>query len=323
MRPALSRRQLLIAATLAAPMPMTRAWAQATYPLTITDDRGAVVEIPARPRRVAAISNFAADFMLSVGERPVAITSYGERLLPEFLGPSVAGIPDLGLRTAPNLERLAALQPDLIFAIRRYTEPNARRLAAIAPYLAYDTITAEDSDRAILALARALGMSERGAAINAAYQAIARDFSARAPGGVSAALLWGAGDAPLAYHDHYMSAGMIGLLKGTNIAGPSRNPRNTVEFGSRINFEDLLQRDPDVLFVMMPNDANINRHPLWARLKAVRGGRAHAVGFHWMEVHGPLAREQVLREMAHLLYPAVFSVPPLPERARAATIPGV
>ena len=38
----------------------------------------------------------------------------------------------------------------------------------------------------------------------------------------------------------------------------------------------------------------------------MKNKRVHYVGDHWVETHGPLARQMVLREGAHLLYPGVF-----------------
>src|SRR5262245_22689811 len=118
---------LLILVSLATP-----AGAQ-SWPLQVTDDRNQAITIPARPQRIAAVATTATDFLVAVGLRPVAIARTGDRILPAFLGDAINGIPDLGSRAAPNLERLAELRPDLIVAMRRYTEANARKYEEIAP----------------------------------------------------------------------------------------------------------------------------------------------------------------------------------------------
>jgi iron complex transport system substrate-binding protein len=112
----------------------------------------------------------------------------------------------------------------------------------------------------------------------------------------------------------------MGVLKIHNVIGASPTPERSTPIGYQMSLEDLLLRDPDMLFVFLPQDVAMETNPVWRRLRAVRNGRAYAVGVQWMETHGPIGRELVLREMAHLAYPTVFPRPELPEGVEAVAM---
>jgi iron complex transport system substrate-binding protein len=224
------------------------------------------------------------------------------------------GVPSLGQRASTNLEQLSALQPDLILAIRRYTEPSAQKFSAMAPFYAFDVIGYDDSLRAVAGIAGALGRAEQGQALNESFEALVDDYGRRAPGGVSAVLLAGSGEAPFAYYDHFLSTDLLTRLKASNSIGPSPTPEQPVPFGYQLSLEQLLALNPDVIFMF----ASGTRHayaanPVWPYLKAVQQGRVYEVGLHWKEGGGPIAREYIVREMAWRLYPETFAQPVLPE----------
>jgi iron complex transport system substrate-binding protein len=290
-------------------------------PIQVADDRGVTVTLPQPAARVAAVSTIAADFLVAVHRKPVALARTGDKILPKLLGDSIEELPDLGSRAAPNLERLASLRPDLIVAIRRYTEANAKKFEEIAPYLAFDVATYEDSLKSLTALGKATGFVKEAEALNESFVRLVQELGAKAPGGVSAALLWGDGTSPWVYYDNYLTADLMGKLKITNVIGPTPTPLNKTRFADQASLEDLLLKDPDIIFAFLPQDISMETNPVWRRLKAVRNGRAYAVGVQWMEVHGPIAREMVLREMAYLAYPNVFPKTELPDGVSAIALP--
>lgn len=272
------------------------------------DDRGVDVAITGIPTRVAAISNFASDLLVALGMRPVANTYFQQVIAPDYLARSLEGVPSLGQRASPNLEVLASLRPDLIVAIRRYSEPIAAKLQEIAPYVAVTTETYEESDRAIALVSDILGKKDEGERLNRSFAEKVARMAERAPGGLSAVFLAGFGDTPTAYYvDRYLSAELLARLKATNIAGRSL-PGGP--FAAQLSLENLLAKDPDVIFMSTVSQGPpFATNPIWQRLKAVRGGRVYVVGIHWLESHGPIARELVLDEAAHGLYPDIFPKP--------------
>ncbi|WP_331374789.1 ABC transporter substrate-binding protein [Sinorhizobium chiapasense] len=285
--------------------------------LTITDDRGVKVEVPVQPKRIASISYFADDVALALGIKPVASTYMTAGREPEFLLGLTRDMKQIGQRAKPNLELLSEAKPDLIVAIRRYTVGNAPQLEKIAPYVAYNMELLDGSDREIAELSKILGNPERGVELNKEFREHLAEFAAKAPKNVHPrfAIMWG-GETPFAFHNENTSASIVNAIGGDNIAG-AMTPGG--EFGVDLSLETMLEKDPEVLFIYDSGpDRPHENNPIWQELTAVRNKRVFYVGDQWVETNGPIAREIVLREAAHYLYPDVF--PAVDVKAEAARI---
>ncbi|MCA0340978.1 ABC transporter substrate-binding protein [Shinella sp. 838] len=283
----------------------------------VTDDRGVEVTVPAHPKRVASISFFADDVALALGIKPVASTYMVADRPPEFLLGLTRDMVQVGQRAKPNLELLSEAKPDLIVAIRRYTVGNAPQLEKIAPYVAWNMELLDGSDKEIEALAKILGKPERGVELNKEFRAHLAEVAAKAPKDSHPryAIMWG-GEAPFAFHDENTSASILNAIGGENIAG-AMTPGG--EFGVDLSLETMLEKDPEVLFIYdYGPDRPHENNPIWQELTAVKNNRVFYVGDQWVETNGPIAREIVLREAAHYLYPDVF--PKVDVKAEAAKI---
>ncbi|MBJ7312497.1 ABC transporter substrate-binding protein [Rugamonas sp. CCM 8940] len=299
---------------------LTLAGVQAA-PHKLTDDRGKPVLLRDDAKRVAAISYFAADTALALGLRPVASTFLVKGREPEYLLGCTASAAKLGQRAAPNLELLAQSRPDLVVAIRRYTEANAAKLEQVAPYMALNLENYADSDRSIRLLGEALGKPAAAQRLNDDFRGASRELAARAAGRQrpSYLFLWGSGDAPWAFYNEHMTSAIVNGVGAVNAAGANPTPAVADNTAFEMSVEAMLAADPDLIFVYDygPN-RRFERNPLWARLKAVKNRRVVYVKDHWIESHGPVARQVVLREAAHALHPAVFA--PADVRAIATTM---
>ncbi|WP_064835177.1 ABC transporter substrate-binding protein [Rhizobium phaseoli] len=285
--------------------------------VSIVDDRGVTVEVPAQPKRIASISYFADDVALALGIKPVASTYMTAGREPGFLLGLTAGMKQIGQRAKPNLELLSEAKPDLIIAIRRYTVGNAAQLQNIAPYVAYNMELLEESYSETAALSKLLGKPERGEQLNADFRKHLAEFAAKAPKDKHPRFLimWG-GATPFAFHTENTSASIVAAIGGDNIPGP-KTPGG--EFGIDLSLETMLEKDPEVIFVYdsgpdRPHEGN----PIWSQLSAVKNNRVFYVGDQWVETNGPIARETVLREAAHYLYPDTF--PAVDVKAEAAKL---
>lgn len=123
---------------------------------TVTDSRGEQT-IPEPPQRVVALSWSLAEQLLELGVTPVGVadpTGYRTWVvrpdLPE-------GVTDVGLRREPDLEAIAALEPDLILASDDQIG-FVPLLEKIAPVLHFDSFKADhDNEQAARAIFRDLG----------------------------------------------------------------------------------------------------------------------------------------------------------------------
>ena len=236
---------------------------------------------------------------------------------PDFLLGLTKDMKQIGQRAKPNLELLSEAKPDLIVAIRRYTVGNAPQLGKIAPYVAYNMELLDGSDREIAELSKILGNPERGIQLNKEFRAHLADFTAKAPKDTHPrfAIMWG-GQTPFAFHTENTAASIVAAIGGDNIAGKMTPGR---EFGIDLSLETMLEKDPQVLFIYDSGpDRPHENNPIWQELSAVKNKRVFYVGDQWVETNGPIAREIVLREAAHYLYPDVF--PAVDVKAEAARI---
>ncbi|MBC3869331.1 ABC transporter substrate-binding protein [Undibacterium oligocarboniphilum] len=283
----------------------------------VRDDRGVTVRLSAAPKRVAGISYLAADVSLALGIKPFATTYLTPGRAPDFLLGLTRDMVQLGQRAKPNLELLSKAKPDLVIAMRRYTAANAQHLEKIAPYVAYNMELFSESEKEVTELSRILGKPERGKELNATFRQHLQDYANKAPKAVHPRFLimW-AGATPFSFHDENTAASIAIGLGGVNIAGPMTQGGR---FGTELSLESMLEKNPEVIFVYDSGpDRPHENNPIWKQLSAVKNKRVHYVGDHWVETNGPIAREIVLREAAHYLYPGTF--PAVDVRAEAVKL---
>lgn len=273
--------------------------------LAVKDDRGVEVTIQAVPQRVAAVSYLGVDTALALGIKPVATTYMTAGRDPDFLLGLTKGMKAIGQRAKPNLELLAEAKPDVIIAMKRYTIGNAPQYEKIAPYIAYNGELISQSYREVADISKILGKPELGEKLNADFKRHLEEFAAKAPKNSHPRfqIMW-AGDTPFSFHTENSAASIVAALGGDNIVGPVQKDG---KFGMEVSLETMLEKDPEVIFVYDSGpDRPHENNPIWQQLSAVKNKRVHYVGDQWVETNGPIAREIVLREAAHYLYPETF-----------------
>lgn len=273
--------------------------------LAVKDDRGVEVTIQAVPQRVAAVSYLGVDTALALGIKPVATTYMTAGRDPDFLLGLTKGMKAIGQRAKPNLELLAEAKPDVIIAMKRYTIGNAPQYEKIAPYIAYNGELISQSYREVADISKILGKPELGEKLNADFKRHLEEFAAKAPKNSHPRfqIMW-AGDTPFSFHTENSAASIVAALGGDNIVG---SVQKDGKFGMEVSLETMLEKDPEVIFVYDSGpDRPHENNPIWQQLSAVKNKRVHYVGDQWVETNGPIAREIVLREAAHYLYPETF-----------------
>jgi iron complex transport system substrate-binding protein len=81
----------------------------------LTDAAGRAVEVPAHPARIVTLTELDLDSALALGLTPVgSVNGRGQLALPAYLADKSAGIESVGSLAEPSLEKIVALDPDLI-----------------------------------------------------------------------------------------------------------------------------------------------------------------------------------------------------------------
>ncbi len=279
-----------------------------TYPLTLTDDEGNRVVLPAEPARIVSLTPATTEILFAIGAGPrvVATTDFDD------YPPEVTGLAHVASYTGVDVEKIVGLGADLVIAGgNNFNPPEAlARLRSLGiPVLvvyAPDTAT-------ILAdielVGRAVGRAEAATAL---ANAIRSDFDAvrQATAGLSRPRVFYELDATNEIYgpaDDSFLAEMITLAGGEPITTGSPTVFS-------IPLERLVAADPEVIVL---GDAAygvtpdvVRSRPGWGSMTAVRTGAIRPVNDILVTRPGPRIALG-LRELARAIHPDLELPPPV------------
>ncbi|SMR83533.1 iron complex transport system substrate-binding protein [Aliiroseovarius halocynthiae] len=291
-----------------------------SYPVTINDGRAVEVTLEQKPETVAALWAAAADLLVALDTPVLGVTTY-EGKMPVYLGEKLNGALDYGDITAPNLELLSTSKPDLTIGLTRYNAPYSDEIEAIGQFLTFDGFSFEQSMASVSEMGRALGRDADVAAMNRDYIALINDYAARAPKEQKEAVfIWSFHDTLYGYRENLTTADIIKQAGTSNPLGRAEQLESADDAFVVLEAEDLLAIDPDVIFMFISHGGAAKFNAAYERLKAYKAGQIYSVGYQYSQPSGPIAREMILREVAHLVYPETFEKPDMPDTARATQV---
>ena len=291
-----------------------------------TDALGRSAKIPVSPKRVVALSEPTLDAALALGVKPIGTSlGRGQGTIANYLQARTKGIESVGILAQPNIERIAALRPDLILSDGTATLDDATldKLQRFAPTV----IVGRNGGhwrKTFEGAADALGKKERGAELLEVYDkrvaGIRGRLGANADAEVSI-VRWGGIGLPAIIKED-LSAGSV--LKDIGLKRPrfqsGRGPGHTVP----VSLENIEYLDGDVMFFGSlgggggasggasdtPADLASARQALkyaedtpgFTRLRAFRTKRIVPVdGSIWTSAGGYLAEQVVLDDIERTL----------------------
>jgi iron complex transport system substrate-binding protein len=250
--------------------------------------------VPFDPERVVALWS-AVDVALAVGIVPVGIDDLTAATV--YLDEATDGIPTVGLPWEPNLEAIAALDPDLIVGLDVLVESIYPELMAIAPTVGVAFGGTSGNWKAYnRGYAEAMGREDAFDEVMTAYEAKAERFRAAMGDrlGETEVAILSASPADLRFD-------LPGIFVGSVVYTDAglRLPPRLVEYHAAnpnvpilgISAEEFtLAEGADALFLWVASGdpeedeaviAAALEHPVLRRLEAVDQGRAFAMGDHW------------------------------------------
>lgn len=263
---------------------------------TATDDFGDTVIVGATaPTRIVSLNPTTTELLYAIGaqERLVGRTSY------DLFPAEVRAIPDMGPGLRPNVEAVLAARPDLVILYASADNRDAARRfrAAGVRTAAYRVDRLADFTRVTLALGALVGNSAAARrtvdSVQATLNAVRR-LTAPLP---KPTVFWPLWNSPL------LTVGggsflneLVAIAGGRNVFAELPQPSPSV------SFEELLRRDPDVIFAGPRSRERMLRDPRWRALRAVREGRILPIDT--TMVNGPSARVGASAlGLARLLHP--------------------
>lgn len=283
----------------AATAPEATATAQATvYPLSITDDAGRSVTIEAEPRRVVSLApgNTEILYALGLGDRVVGVTTYDD------YPAQVAEVEKVGDFAGPNMEAVAAAEPDLVLVTTGVQADVIEQLEALgATVVAIDPQSVSqlfDDIRTIGSIAGVPSVAEElvtsmQSEISVIQQAVASFMPVTAFVEIGQAPLYTVGQDTLIGE-------LVELAGGTNVVEETGYVPYSVE--------QLIESDPAVYLATKSSavDADaVSKRAGFAGLSAVKAGSVVILDDNPVSRPGPRIVEG-LRQIAEGLHPEAF-----------------
>jgi len=270
-------------------------------------------EVPANPQRIAALDHTIVSSLISVGVTPGAMPSdsvpwlgaYRE-VLPAGVDP--ATIPTVGTDDQPNIEGLAAIDPDMILVSDYTAEELFDQLSRIAPTVAFEWINNGAWQQRFDKITAAAGRSEEAEAVRRRYRQVIDELP-QAARTTRVAFIRPSGDGQFRVDSTAEAfAGSVANDAGIPILAPEGVGEVAEGSGFITLSGELLSvlEDADLIVVAdwtimgedEPGVAVFERNPLWQRLPAVQAGRVVSVPGPIYNGGNYMAAELLLRTIA-------------------------
>ncbi|MGY1711752.1 ABC transporter substrate-binding protein [Geodermatophilus sp. SYSU D00758] len=262
-------------------------------------------EITGTPERVVVLDTGELDTALALGVTPVgAVRTAVSDELPAYIedaGADPADIANVGTIQEPNLEGIAALEPDLILSNVIRHEAIYDQLSAIAP-----TVMAEDIGETwkenLLLAGEALGLQEEAERLLADHEERAAEVGALYgdPAGTEVSMVRFTDPTAIRLYGEGSFIGAV--LADVGFARPE--VQRTAETFVEVGPEEIAQAGGDVVFWSSYGPegagaaAEVTGGGLWQTIPAVQEGRAYEVSDdRWFLAIGPLGAGLVLDDL--------------------------
>lgn len=279
--------------------------ARGEFPRTVSHAEG-TTEIPAAPERVVVLDTGELDSAVALGVIPVgAVRAPVESGFLNYLSEQTGQTELVGTIDEPDLEAIAALQPDLILSSTLRHEQLYDQLSQIAPTVFTETVGVVWRHN-MLIHAEALGYEDRAQEVldeyDARTQALGDELSDGGELPSVSMVRFLPGSTRL-----YQKASFIGTIL-EDVGFPRPEAQDADDFALEVSEEQVELMDADVIFHSHYGAEDETTAPqildssMWRSLEAVQAGRVHAVeDDHWMLGIGIGAAGLVLDDLGTIL----------------------
>ena len=269
----------------------------AAFPVTVTDDVGREVTIAARPARIVSLAPANTEIVAELGalDRLVGVTTYCD------YPAEVADIEKVGDFIGPNLEAIAALDPDVVLLTTGVQAEVVGQLEALgASVVVIDPQDIDGVRRAIEMVGDVIGEPEAAADTVASIELQVEDIGERVEGAPVRCFLEIAQDPLFTVGSGTLLNDLLEHAGGENVVTEEGYVADSVE--------QLVQADPDVYLATlssMSDPSDIEGRPGFDTIGAVASGRVYVLDDNLVSRPGPRIAEG-LRLIAEALHPEAF-----------------
>ena len=244
----------------------------AQYPVTVTDDRGQEITIRSQPNRiiVAGIPLYT-EIISDLGalDRLIAVSKSPDN------PPEVASLPTVGPSFSPNVEVILSLKPDLVLGAGDWGGVRSKLESAGIIVLTTPLISSiPDIFSTIRTVGIALGLKERAEALigHIAEEIVTIEATTLAEKPVKAAFLY----ASVPNEPPY-AAGSGAIENELILRAGGKNVFSDVQGFPQVSLEEIVVRDPQVIFTDPSQIKNITNNSALQGVSAVKNGRVYGI----------------------------------------------
>ncbi len=235
----------------------------ASAAITLQDDRGRRIDLPAAPQRIVSL-------LPSLTETVCALQACGRLVGTDRWSnhpASVLGLPKLGGLEDTQIERIVALKPDLVFAAA--SSRAVDRLEALGlRVVVLEPKSLQDTERVIVKVAQALGDAPAGPLLWRGMQLRIDAAAARVPVALRGQKVYfEVASAPYAAGEVSFIGETLARLGMGNVVPAALGPF------PKLNPEFVVRAQPDVVMATTKAVADMPQRPGWSALRALRDGR--------------------------------------------------
>ncbi|MEU4805270.1 ABC transporter substrate-binding protein [Actinosynnema sp. NPDC023587] len=280
--------------------------------LSVTDPHGQRIELTGPAERIVCLNGLCDDLAADLGLTPVGTSNPVLISHPALLGDAGRAVPEVpGTFGGEDVEAIAGFKPDLVIGLPGVHDALRPAIEKFAPLWTADPATWEESVGYLRALGALTGRADRAVRAEEEFRGRLADAVARTHGTAQAStkvlLMYGSADAV----GVDTTASLKGHLLGQLFTYPFPAKGTDLDTASNYSVEELLARQPDVVFVysllFSTEDRTLSSqladNPVWQQIPAVRQERVH-------EVHAKLwGSGRGLRSLATVVDEALAKVP--------------
>lgn len=277
---------------------------QAFQSKTVVHDFG-TTELTKEPKRIVILNNLYAEVLMPLGITPVGATTaqadsqeFSTLFKKQF---EAADVVSVGWQKTPDLEKIAALEPDLILMTVHQKE-FYDKLSQIAPTIGYKMNTEENWDyrETVLKVAAIFNKKEE-------MQALVEDVDQQ-QADLAKKVQKTFGDQKLMYvrvtdkDIRYYGYGRLGYLYESYKFNRAEefDPANMYEI---IDIEKLKQLDPDLMIIQADSESllksKLQDSTVWSQLKAVQNDKVIYADYStYMLGFGVVSQEAIMRQIS-------------------------
>ncbi|PLR82890.1 iron siderophore-binding protein [Bacillus canaveralius] len=265
------------------------------------------------PKRVIILTNEGTEALLALGVKPVgAVQSWLGDPWYDHIKKDMDGVEVVGVEHEVNLEKIAALKPDLIIGNKLRQEAVYSQLNAIAPTIFSETLRGDWKENFKL-YAKALNQEEKGKKVLNDFDNHVKELKEKLGDKVNrevSVVRFMAGKSRIYYTDSFSGVifEQLGFKRAAQQADLFTPDNKLGNLAIEVGKEVIPQMDADILFYFtyapkgdqaaLDTAKEWTNDPLWKNLNAVKSGNAYEVSDAiWNTAGGVIAANLMLDDL--------------------------